>query len=110
MTPETQKQLGITEASAKKLAKLHIHTLWDLVLHLPLRYEDETHITPIADAPLATPVQIEAKVVHQEVQFGPRKQLRVTVEDAAGKELLLRFIHFYPSQQKQLAVGNRIRA
>jgi ATP-dependent DNA helicase RecG len=40
MTPETQKQLGITEASAKKLAKLHIHTLWDLVLHLPLRYED----------------------------------------------------------------------
>ena len=110
MTPETQKQLGITEASAKKLAKLHIHTLWDLVLHLPLRYEDETHITPIADAPLATPVQIEAEVIHQEVQFRPRKQLLVKVEDASGSLLFLRFIHFYPSQQKQLAVGNHIRA
>lgn len=110
MTPETQQQLGITEASANKLAKLHIRTLWDLVLHLPLRYEDETHITPIADAPLATPVQIEAEVVHQEVQFRPRKQLLVQVADTGGSVLFLRFIHFYPSQQKQLAVGNRIRA
>ena len=47
MTPETQKQLKITDVSAKKLDKLNLHTAWDLVLHLPLRYEDETHIMPI---------------------------------------------------------------
>ena len=51
MLPETQKILSITDKTAQKLAKLNLHTLWDLALHLPLRYEDETHITPIADAP-----------------------------------------------------------
>ncbi len=110
MNPETQKQLAITDATAQKLAKLHIHSLWDLVLHLPLRYEDETHITPIADAPLGTPVQIEATVLVQEVQFRPRRQLLVQVADAAGSVLHLRFIHFYPSQQQQMAKGKTIRA
>lgn len=110
MDAQTQKQLGLTDNMVQKLAKLHIHSLWDLVLHLPLRYEDETHITPIADAPLATPVQIEATVVAAEVQFRPRKQLVVQVEDRAGQVLFLRFIHFYPSQQKQMARGQTIRA
>lgn len=110
MTPETQQQLGITTATAQKLAKLHIHSLWDLALHLPLRYEDETHITPIADAPMAIPVQIEATVIAQEVQFRPRKQLVVQVEDLSGGILFLRFIHFYPNQQKQMACGQQIRA
>ncbi len=110
MTPQTQAILNINEATAKKLAKLHLNTLWDLALHLPLRYEDETHITPIADAPLGVPVQIEAKVLTQEVQFKPRKQLVVQVADASGSVLYLRFIHFYPSHQQQLVRGNTIRA
>ena len=75
MTPETQKQLKITDVSAKKLDKLNLHTAWDLVLHLPLRYEDETHIMPIKDAPIGVPCQVEGEVIHQEVTFKPRKQL-----------------------------------
>ncbi|MDO4997626.1 MAG: ATP-dependent DNA helicase RecG [Neisseria sp.] len=110
MNVETQKQLKISETAAKKLDKLHLHTLWDVVLHLPLRYEDETHIMPIADAPLNAPCQVEGEVVHQEVQFRPRKQLIVKIKDTAGSILFLRFIHFYPSQQKQMAEGKRIRA
>lgn len=105
-----QKKLGITESTAKKLAKLHIASLWDLVLHLPLRYEDETHITPIADVQVGVSCLIEATVLSQQVQFKPRRQLVVQVEDAAGHVLYLRFIHFYPNQQKQLAEGNKIRA
>ncbi|MDO5058314.1 MAG: ATP-dependent DNA helicase RecG [Neisseria sp.] len=110
MTPDTKKQLKITDTAAKKLEKLNLHTAWDVVLHLPLRYEDETHITPIADAPFGVPCQVEGEVLHQEVQFRPRKQLIVQIGDAAGNVLFLRFIHFYPSHQKQLAVGKRIRA
>ena len=110
MTPETRKQLKITDTAAKKLEKLHLHTAWDLVLHLPLRYEDETHIMPLQDAPIGVPCQVEGTVLHQEVMFKPRKQLIVQIGDNAGNVLFLRFIHFYPSQQKQLAVGKRIRA
>ncbi|QEY23471.1 ATP-dependent DNA helicase RecG [Neisseria animalis] len=110
MLPVHQKQLKITDVSAKKLEKLNLHTPWDIVLHLPLRYEDETHIMPIADAPAGTPCQVEGEVLHQEVQFKPRKQLIVQIADGSGSVLHLRFIHFYPSHQKQMAVGKRIRA
>ena len=110
MTPETRKQLKITDTAAKKLEKLHLNTAWDLVLHLPLRYEDETHIMPLQDAPVGVPCQVEGTVLHQEVMFKPRKQLIVQIGDNADNVLFLRFIHFYPSQQKQLAVGKRIRA
>lgn len=110
MNADLQKQLNITDATAKKLAKLHIHTAWDAVLHLPLRYEDETHLTPIRDAPVGVPCQVEGVVQHQDVQFRPRRQLIVQIRDASGSVLHLRFIHFYPSQQKQMAVGKTIRA
>ena len=110
MTPETQKQLKITDVSAKKLDKLNLHTAWDLVLHLPLRYEDETHIMPIKDAPIGVPCQVEGEVIHQEVTFKPRKQLIAQIADGSGSVLFLRFIHFYASHQKQMAAGKRIRA
>ncbi len=110
MDAQLLKELSITETSAKKMDKLGLSTLWDVVLHLPLRYEDETHITPIIDAPLGESVLVEGVVIAQEVQFRPRKQMVVKIEDDAGNVLVLRFIHFYPSQQKQLAEGTRIRA
>ena len=102
--------LGVTDKVQAKLAKLHIHNVWDVVLHLPLRYEDETHITMIADAKLGESVQVEGEVLLQEVQFKPRKQLVVKLQDDAGSVLMLRYIHFYPSQQQQLSTGKRVRA
>ncbi|MBH5329679.1 ATP-dependent DNA helicase RecG [Eikenella sp. S3360] len=110
MSPSFKQQLKLTDATAGKLAKLHIRSLWDAVLHLPLRYEDETRLTPIKNAPVGLSCQVEGEVTHQEVQFRPRRQLIVQIRDHSGSVLHLRFIHFYPSQQKQLAVGKRIRA
>ncbi|MDF7675694.1 ATP-dependent DNA helicase RecG [Neisseriaceae bacterium ESL0693] len=110
MSKESAFPFAVNAATSARLAKLNIHNVWDLALHLPLRYEDETHITPIADAPIGVPVQIEATVRHQQVQFRPRKQLVVQVADASGHVLYLRFLHFYPSQLQQLAEGNTIRA
>jgi ATP-dependent DNA helicase RecG len=100
--------LTVAPALAKKLDKLGIRRRFDLVLHLPLRYEDESHLYPIVDAPYGQPVLVEGTVVAVEVQFRPRKQLLVRLEDSSG-QLLLRFIHFYPSQQKQMAVGVCLR-
>jgi ATP-dependent DNA helicase RecG len=53
-------------------------------------------------------VQIEVEVSACEVKFRPRRQLIVTAADDSGT-VTLRFFNFYPSQQKQLAVGRRVR-
>ena len=110
MLPEVRQQLHITDTTARKLEKLHLNTVWDLALHLPLRYEDETQIIPISAAPLGEVCQVEGEVLHQEVQFKPRKQLVAQIKGDDGAILNLRFIHFYPSHQKQLAPGQRVRA
>lgn len=90
-------------------AKLGLATYADLLLHLPLRYEDETRITPIAHVLHGELAQVQGVVTHCEVQYKPRKQLVARIQDAEG-ELSLRFLHFYGSQTKQFAIGNIIRA
>jgi ATP-dependent DNA helicase RecG len=92
-----------------KLARAGLRSDWDYVLHLPLRYEDETRITPIAALTVGAEQQVEAEVIGADVVYRGRRQLRVTVRDSTG-ELMLRFLHFYPSQVRQMAVGARVRA
>ncbi|MBC7918633.1 MAG: ATP-dependent DNA helicase RecG, partial [Rhodoferax sp.] len=96
-------------AAQKALEKLGLKRDIDLALHLPLRYEDETRITPLQDARDGSHVQIEATVTHCEVAYRPRRQLVVTVDDGTDT-CVLRFFNFYPSQEKALSVGSRIRA
>ncbi len=97
------------EALRRKLAKIGLHCEADLLVHLPLRYEDETRITPVARAPWGEPVQVEVVVSSCEVQFRPRRQMIVRAQDASG-ELVMRFFNFYPSQQAALGEGARVRA
>ena len=97
------------EALRKKLAKIGLHSEADLLVHLPLRYEDETRVTPLASAPWGEPVQVEVVVDACEVQFRPRRQMVVRASDASG-EITLRFFSFYPSQQAALSEGSRVRA
>ncbi len=93
----------------KRLERLGIRREFDLVLHLPLRYEDETRLTPIAEAPPGAPVQIEGTVVSNKIVYRPRRQLVCRIEDGSG-EAVLRFFNFYPSQAKALATGEKVRA
>ena len=96
-------------AAEKSLDKLGLHRDIDLALHLPLRYEDETRITMLSDARDGEMVQIEGQVTHSEIAFRPRRQLRVTLDDGTDT-CTLRFLNFYPSHQKTLSVGARVRA
>ena len=100
---------GIPEATLTKLAKLGIHNRFDLVLHLPLRYEDETRVTQIGALAHGESTQVEGEIIHNEVMFRPRRSLICQLQDSSGV-LHLRFLNFYPSQQKQLEVGKKIRA
>lgn len=99
---------ALTPALQTRLAKLGISAPFDLVLHLPLRYEDETQLYPIADAPIGAAVLVEGEVTTCDIQYRPRRQLVARVVDASGM-VVVRLIHFYPSQAKQLAVGQRLR-
>jgi ATP-dependent DNA helicase RecG len=99
----------ISPATLAKLASLGIHHRADLLLHLPLRYEDETRLAPIATLQPGATAQVQGTISHSEIAFRPRRTLVCRMQDDGG-ELYLRFLNFYPSQQKQLAVGKQIRA
>jgi ATP-dependent DNA helicase RecG len=97
---------------ADKLARLDIAREADLVLHLPLRYEDRTTLTPLADVVAGTSVQTEGRVVRCDIQYRPRRQLVTLIEEGEGghrAQLVLRFFTFYPNQQKALALDRRVR-
>jgi len=95
-------------AIAARLEKLGIRSKLDLVLHLPLRYEDETQITRLGDVRPGVPALIEAEVVDTEIKYRPRRTLVVKLADGE-RHLWVRFLNFYPSQVKQLAPGRRVR-
>ncbi len=95
-------------AIQRALRKLGLLRDIDFALYLPMRYEDETRVVRLADTRDGDMAQIEAVVTESEVVFRPRRQLIVTVDD--GSDMCqLRFFNFYPSQQKQLAVGAKVR-
>lgn len=96
-------------APQKAMHKLGLKRDIDLALHLPLRYEDETRVVALREAREGSVVQIEGTVTHSEVQYRGRRQLLVTLDDGSDT-CTLRFFSFYPSHQKTLAVGARIRA
>ncbi|MEW6761722.1 MAG: ATP-dependent DNA helicase RecG [Pseudomonadota bacterium] len=94
-----------------KLARLGLRTDMDLVLHLPMRYEDETKVVTIREASMRGLQiwQVEGVVTRNEITYKPRRQLLVQIADETG-ELQLRFMNFYGSQVKQMSEGVRIRA
>ncbi len=98
----------IPPALAPKLAKLGIASAAQLVLHFPLRYEDQTRLTPLSAISPGAPWLCEGVVDACEVKFKPRRQLIAHIsEGIAG--LTLRFFHFYPTTQTQLKIGTRVR-
>ncbi len=100
---------GLSRSLLARLAKLGIATKFDLVLHLPLRYDDETRLYPISHAPASGPALVEGTVVECDIKYRPRRQLICYLEDGSGV-LTLRFLNFYMSQVKQLSAGTRVRA
>jgi ATP-dependent DNA helicase RecG len=81
----------------------------DLALHLPMRYVDETRLRPIGSLRDGDTAQVQGVVRECRVESRGRRQLVVVLADDSG-ELSLRLLNFYPSQQKQLGAGQRVRA
>ena len=100
-----------TKRPPTALEKMGLNSPMALALHLPSRYEDETELFTIEEA-LALgrfhSIQTQGVVIRSQVLFRPRRQLLVTIEDETAS-LQLRFLNFYPSQQKQMAVASHVR-
>ncbi|EGG94869.1 ATP-dependent DNA helicase RecG [gamma proteobacterium IMCC1989] len=99
---------GVGAQLAKKLEKLGIYTLQDMLFHLPRQYADRTRVTPIGSLQPNQSVVIEAEVRGTDVVFGKRRSLICRVQDNTGT-LSLRFYHFSNAQRATLATGARIR-
>ena len=100
-----------TKRPPTALEKMGLNSPMALALHLPSRYEDETELFTIEEAlglGRFHSIQTQGVVIRNQVMFRPRRQLLVTIEDDTAS-LQLRFLNFYPSQQKQMAVGAHVR-
>ena len=115
MTPDTyqaEQQTYLPPALRPKLAKLGVQHLRDMLLHFPMRYEDQTQMRPINELLAGESVVVEGIVEHAETQFKPRRQFVVSLR-AMGDDgnnnfaprLTLRYFNFYPNIVKALKVG-----
>jgi len=99
---------GVGPALAAALARLGLERVQDLWFHLPLRYEDRTRITPIAELRPGMRAQVAGVVEAVERGFRYRPQLKVALGDDSRQTLLLRFFHFHRAQAELLAPGTRL--
>jgi ATP-dependent DNA helicase RecG len=97
---------------AERLARLGIHSVADLLLHLPLRYQDRTRARAIAALEPGPDVLVLGQVAAADLHFGRRRALLVALVDAGregGPRLWLRFFHFGPALQRRFQTGTRVR-
>ena len=100
---------GVGPKLADRLRRLGIASAEDVLLHLPLRYQDRTRVTPINQAQPGDEAQIEAEVVSSEVTARGRRFLLCHLTDGTGV-LTLRFFHFSPAQEQLFSrPGMRLR-
>ena len=99
---------GVGPALVAILAKLGLERVQDLWFHLPLRYEDKTRVSAIADLRPGDRAQVVGVVEAVERGFRYRPQLKVAIGDDSHQTLLLRFFHFRREQAEQMRVGTRL--
>ncbi|HWD36616.1 MAG TPA: ATP-dependent DNA helicase RecG, partial [Casimicrobiaceae bacterium] len=110
VSPKPRAKPPPRPTATERLARIGIRREEDLVLHLPLRYEDHTRVTPLAQVKVGETAQTEGIVVSAEIQYRPRRQLVCLIRDEERiASLVLRFFSFYPSHQKALTPGARVR-
>ena len=99
---------GVGPSMAKRLEKLSLLSVQDLLFHLPLRYEDRTRVTTIRDCLVGTHTNIIGEITSNQLTHGKRRMMVVNVNDGTGNVQLC-FFSFSASQKNSLSVGQAIR-
>lgn len=100
---------GVGPAQAAKLARLGLENLQDLLLHLPLRYEDRTRLYAIDDVSPGMFVTVQGEVLASDISFGRRRMLTCRIRDDSGM-MTLRFFNFNTAMKNSLSPGRRVSA
>ncbi|MBT82103.1 MAG: ATP-dependent DNA helicase RecG [Alteromonadaceae bacterium] len=99
---------GVGGKVAEKLTKIGLHTVQDVLFHLPSRYEDRTQVYEIEDCKPFTHVSIQGEVKTADIQYGKKRMFVVKVSDGTGT-ITLRFFHFGAVQRTMMTPGNEVR-
>lgn len=102
------KKKAETVSVAERVARMGLINDWDFVLHLPLRYEDETRITRVCDLKAGDWAQIQGTVISSRTQGGRFMQLIASVSDGTAN-IEIRFLHFYPKMRERFKSGTLLR-
>lgn len=99
---------GVGPSMLLKLEKVGLHSLQDVLFHLPMRYEDRTRVSSIRQLMAGIHTNVIGEVVNSQIVQGKRRMLLVTLSDDSGT-INLRFFHFSASQKNSLNIGTSIR-
>ncbi len=100
---------GVGAGQAGKLAGIGLHTLQDLLFHLPLRYEDQTRLYTITDLLPGIYATVSGEVLRTDVVFGRKRMMTCQISDGTGI-LTLRFFNFSAAMKNALATGKQVTA
>lgn len=106
--PVTQLK-GVGPRLAVLLGRLDIHSVEDLLFHLPLRYQDRSRLLPFPLLEAGMEALTEGVVVETKITGDQRRTLKVSLSDGTRHNLLLRFFHFSPQQVAMFRTGVRVR-
>jgi ATP-dependent DNA helicase RecG len=98
---------GIGPALARKLERLDLYRVEDLLFLLPLRYEDRTQMIKLGALEIGMRCLVSGEVLLAETVYRGRRNLLVRISDGSG-QATLRFFHFSRQQQAQFQPGVRV--
>ena len=100
---------GVGAERAAQLARLDVHTIEDLLLHRPRRYEDRRHFKNISELTKDEPATARGTIVAQGLKRfrkGSKSVFEFILEDATGR-LHCRWWNL-PFMEKYFAVGDEV--
>lgn len=100
---------GVGPHLFSKFARLGLDNLQDLLLYLPIRYEDRTKIYSISDAKTGMTVTVQGEVLNRNILFGRKRMLICRLRDNSGV-LILRFFNFNHTMKNILSPGQWVTA
>lgn len=95
-------------AAARNLSRLGITCVGDLLLHLPMRYEDRTRFVPLREVEIGHSYLVTGELVKSGLAYGRRRSLTATISDGGGF-LTVRLFHFSRRQTAAFRPGVWLR-
>ena len=99
---------GIGPTIEDKLFSMGIKTVYDILFHLPIRYQDRSKVQPIGSIKKDHFVVIEGEIRVSDIIFNKRRNLLCKIQDQTGT-ITLRFFNFNKTQKNSFRPGIYIR-